>query len=288
MQPLALSDGTALDDDRPERPGWSTASTSSTSARARQRPPQEAAPGPGDLQAVDTGGLQGGRTHWCLPASHTCRRQRESLRQPAATEAEPPSDAPATPLLERVRQRPQEVNELAAAGLSLTAIAHRLHWPQDGAALPEPARSSTRGGLPTTDLGVGVGVAGAAWCLPGSHRRTDQPARARSQPAVAPACERPRQPVSLQGRASFWCGPPERLPPYPEGPLRTTAGPPGHVKRNTAVLPVIRVTLAPCPPHRVPVAAGPAACRATSGGVSRTPAADSTNSLVALTRSVVS
>jgi transposase len=56
----------------------------------------------------------------------TCRLHRECLRQPAGTDAEPPSAAPATALLERVRQRHLEVNELTATGLSLTAVAHRL------------------------------------------------------------------------------------------------------------------------------------------------------------------
>jgi transposase len=56
----------------------------------------------------------------------TCRRHRACLRRHATTEAGPPSAAPATPLLDRVRQRHADVNELAATGLSLSAIGRRL------------------------------------------------------------------------------------------------------------------------------------------------------------------
>jgi transposase len=56
----------------------------------------------------------------------TCRRHRGCLRRPATTDAEPPPAAPATPLLDRVRQRHRDVNELATMGLSLSAIGRRL------------------------------------------------------------------------------------------------------------------------------------------------------------------
>lgn len=56
----------------------------------------------------------------------TCRRHRDCLRRPAGPEASPPSATPETPLLDRIRQRHAEVNELAAAGLSLNAIGRRL------------------------------------------------------------------------------------------------------------------------------------------------------------------
>lgn len=57
----------------------------------------------------------------------TCRHHRECLRRSAETEARPPLATPDTPLLARIRQRHAEVNELAATGLSLNAIARRLH-----------------------------------------------------------------------------------------------------------------------------------------------------------------
>lgn len=53
----------------------------------------------------------------------TCRRHRACLRRPATTDAGQPSAAPATPLLDRVRQRHRKVNELAAGGLSLSTLA---------------------------------------------------------------------------------------------------------------------------------------------------------------------
>ncbi|MCT9094303.1 ISL3 family transposase [Streptomyces sp. ASQP_92] len=56
----------------------------------------------------------------------TCRRHRGCLRRPATADAGPPPAAPATPLLDRVRQRHRDVNELAATGLSLSAIGRRL------------------------------------------------------------------------------------------------------------------------------------------------------------------
>ncbi|MGW7456686.1 transposase [Streptomyces sp. NPDC054797] len=55
-----------------------------------------------------------------------CRRHRECLRQPVGSEASPPSATPDTPLLDRIRQRHAEVNELASTGLSLNAIGRRL------------------------------------------------------------------------------------------------------------------------------------------------------------------
>ena len=59
----------------------------------------------------------------------TCRRHRGCLRRPATPDAGPPPTAPAAPLLDRVRQRHRGVNgvnELAATGLSLSAIGRRL------------------------------------------------------------------------------------------------------------------------------------------------------------------
>ncbi|MFD3549797.1 ISL3 family transposase [Streptomyces sp. NPDC058655] len=56
----------------------------------------------------------------------TCRRHRDCLRQPAGPEASPPLATPDTPLLNRIRQRHAEVNELAATGMSLNAIGRRL------------------------------------------------------------------------------------------------------------------------------------------------------------------
>lgn len=56
----------------------------------------------------------------------TRRRHRACLRRPAAVDARPPLTAPATPLFDRARQRHRDVNELAAAGLSLSAIGRRL------------------------------------------------------------------------------------------------------------------------------------------------------------------
>ncbi|MHC5262668.1 ISL3 family transposase [Streptomyces sp. UC4497] len=56
----------------------------------------------------------------------TCRRHRACLRRPATTDAGPLPTAPATPFLDRVRQRHRDVNELAATGLSLSAIGRRL------------------------------------------------------------------------------------------------------------------------------------------------------------------
>ncbi|WP_189969478.1 ISL3 family transposase [Streptomyces avidinii] len=53
----------------------------------------------------------------------TCRRHRDCLRRPAGPEASPPPD---TPLLNRIRQRHAEVNELAATGMSLNAIGRHL------------------------------------------------------------------------------------------------------------------------------------------------------------------
>ncbi|KJY20717.1 hypothetical protein VR46_44065, partial [Streptomyces sp. NRRL S-444] len=56
----------------------------------------------------------------------TCRRHRDCLRRPAGSEVSPPLATPDTPLLARIRQRHAEVNELAAASLSLNAIGRRL------------------------------------------------------------------------------------------------------------------------------------------------------------------
>lgn len=56
----------------------------------------------------------------------TCRRHRECLRRPVGAETIPPLATRETPLLERVRRRHAEVNELAATGLSLSAIGRRL------------------------------------------------------------------------------------------------------------------------------------------------------------------
>ncbi|MFD8982661.1 transposase [Streptomyces sp. NPDC059564] len=56
----------------------------------------------------------------------TCRRHRDCLRQPAGSEANPALATPESPLLDRIRQRHAEVTELAATGLSLSAIGRRL------------------------------------------------------------------------------------------------------------------------------------------------------------------
>ncbi|MFL1906097.1 ISL3 family transposase [Streptomyces tauricus] len=56
----------------------------------------------------------------------TCRRHRECLRRPVGAETIPPLATRETPLLERVRRRHAEVNELASTGLSLNAIGRRL------------------------------------------------------------------------------------------------------------------------------------------------------------------
>ncbi|UQW99300.1 ISL3 family transposase [Streptomyces sp. RerS4] len=56
----------------------------------------------------------------------TCRRHRDCLRQPSSMDAGQEPVIPETPLLDRVRQRHAEVNELAASGLSLSAIGRRL------------------------------------------------------------------------------------------------------------------------------------------------------------------
>ncbi|MFF7598500.1 transposase [Streptomyces mirabilis] len=56
----------------------------------------------------------------------TCRRHRDCLRRPSGSEASTPLRTPDTPLLDRIRRRYAEVNELAATGLSLNAIGRRL------------------------------------------------------------------------------------------------------------------------------------------------------------------
>ncbi|MFE2972371.1 ISL3 family transposase [Streptomyces sp. NPDC059340] len=56
----------------------------------------------------------------------TCRRHCDCLRRPAGSEASTPLRTPETPLLDRIRRRHAEVNELAATGLSLNAIGRRL------------------------------------------------------------------------------------------------------------------------------------------------------------------
>ncbi len=56
----------------------------------------------------------------------TCRRHHECLRRPAGLGSNPPSATPETPLLDRIRRRHGEVNELAATGMSLSAIGRRL------------------------------------------------------------------------------------------------------------------------------------------------------------------
>jgi transposase len=61
-------------------------------------------------------------------AEMTCRRHRVHLRRPATTDAGQPPAAPATPLLDRVRQRHREVNELAARRLSLSTLAAACNW----------------------------------------------------------------------------------------------------------------------------------------------------------------
>ncbi|MEU2874144.1 transposase [Streptomyces olivoreticuli] len=58
----------------------------------------------------------------------TCRHHRECLRRPAKSEASPPLATPETLLLDRIRQRHAEINELAATGLSLSVIGRRLSW----------------------------------------------------------------------------------------------------------------------------------------------------------------
>ncbi|SFG99259.1 hypothetical protein SAMN02787118_13667, partial [Streptomyces mirabilis] len=65
--------------------------------------------------------------HLSTAVEKTCRHHRGCLRQPAVTDAESPLAAPATPFLERVRQRHQDVNQLAAHGTSaLCRGGHRL------------------------------------------------------------------------------------------------------------------------------------------------------------------
>ncbi|MGW0531123.1 ISL3 family transposase [Streptomyces sp. NPDC003032] len=67
-----------------------------------------------------------------------CRRHRACLRPPAASESTTALVTRESALLDRIRRRHAEVNELAATGLSLNA--HRppsTVGPQDGPALPE-------------------------------------------------------------------------------------------------------------------------------------------------------
>jgi len=56
----------------------------------------------------------------------TCRRHRDCLRQPAATNSDQQLAAPESPLLDRIRQRHRDVNDLAATGMSLSANGRRL------------------------------------------------------------------------------------------------------------------------------------------------------------------
>lgn len=56
----------------------------------------------------------------------TCRRHHDCLRRPPGPEATPTLAVPDSPLLDRIRQRHTEVNELAATGMSLNAIGGRL------------------------------------------------------------------------------------------------------------------------------------------------------------------
>ncbi|MFD8990352.1 transposase [Streptomyces goshikiensis] len=56
----------------------------------------------------------------------TCRRHRDCLRRPAGPEASPPLATPDSPLLDPIRRRHAEVNELAATGMSRNAIGRRL------------------------------------------------------------------------------------------------------------------------------------------------------------------
>ncbi|MCE7052286.1 ISL3 family transposase [Streptomyces purpurascens] len=56
----------------------------------------------------------------------TCRRHRDCLRQPADADSDQQPIAPQSPLLDRIGQRHREVNELAATGMSLSAIGRRL------------------------------------------------------------------------------------------------------------------------------------------------------------------
>ncbi|WP_079154524.1 ISL3 family transposase [Streptomyces subrutilus] len=56
----------------------------------------------------------------------TCRRHRECLRRPTASESTTALVTRETALLDRIRRRHAEVNELAATGLSLNAIGRRL------------------------------------------------------------------------------------------------------------------------------------------------------------------
>ncbi|MFF1743807.1 transposase [Streptomyces mirabilis] len=56
----------------------------------------------------------------------TCRRHRDCLRRPDGTVSGQQLAAPESRLLDRVRQRHVEVDELAATGLSLSAIGRRL------------------------------------------------------------------------------------------------------------------------------------------------------------------
>lgn len=57
---------------------------------------------------------------------HACRRHRTCLRPPAVAETGPHPVVPEIALLDRVRQRYGDVNDLAATGLSLSAIGRRL------------------------------------------------------------------------------------------------------------------------------------------------------------------
>jgi transposase len=91
----------------------------------------------------------------------TCRQHRACLRRPTVTDAGPSLAVPATPLLDRVRQRHRDVTELAATGLSLTAIGRRLqldrktvrrYWDNDLEDLLASARDRGAGALdPFTD-----------------------------------------------------------------------------------------------------------------------------------------
>ncbi|MFI6463134.1 ISL3 family transposase [Streptomyces sp. NPDC050538] len=55
-----------------------------------------------------------------------CRGHRDCLRQPTDTNPGLRRTVPQSPLLDRIRQRHREVNELAATGMSLSAIGRRL------------------------------------------------------------------------------------------------------------------------------------------------------------------
>ncbi|WP_368773875.1 transposase [Streptomyces sp. A1136] len=78
-------------------------------------------PAPEALEVADRWRLQN------LPTAveKTCCRHRDCLRQPAGPEGSPPLATPETPLLDRIRQRHAEVNDFAASGMSLNAIARR-------------------------------------------------------------------------------------------------------------------------------------------------------------------